>query len=41
MLPRAPGSRSTSLEDELAGALLRPGEPAYEQARRVWNGALD
>ena len=41
MLPRVPGSRSTSLDDELAGALLRPGEPAYEQARQVWNGAID
>jgi FAD/FMN-containing dehydrogenase len=28
-------------ERELAGCLLEPGGPAYEQARRVWNGAID
>src|SRR5215210_6799450 len=23
------------------GALLRPGEEGYDQARRIWNGAID
>src|SRR5215207_2643062 len=23
------------------GALLRPGEEGYDEARRVWNGAID
>ena len=23
------------------GALLRPGEAGYDQARRVWNGMID
>jgi FAD/FMN-containing dehydrogenase len=27
--------------DGFTGALLRPGDDGYEQARRVWNGAID
>ena len=29
------------LRKEFRGALLRPGEEGYDQARRVWNGAID
>ena len=25
----------------MSGTLLRPGEEGYEEARRVWNGAID
>src|SRR5215207_4868612 len=30
-----------SLQTRFRGALLRPGEEAYDQARRTWNGAID
>lgn len=30
-----------SLRTRFRGALLRPGEEGYEEARRVWNGAID
>ncbi len=26
---------------DFSGVLLRPGDPAYDTARRVWNGAID
>jgi FAD/FMN-containing dehydrogenase len=29
------------LRTRFRGALLRPGEEGYEEARRVWNGAID
>ncbi len=29
------------LEQQFRGALIRPGDAAYEQARRVWNGMID
>jgi FAD/FMN-containing dehydrogenase len=29
------------LRARFRGALLRPGEEGYEEARRVWNGAID
>ncbi|WP_168170329.1 FAD-binding oxidoreductase [Rhodanobacter sp. C03] len=29
------------LADALRGPLLRPGDPDYEERRRVWNGAID
>ena len=32
---------TTSLRASFRGALLRPGEEGYEEARRVWNGAVD
>ena len=32
---------SESLRTHFRGALLRPGEEGYEQARRTWNGAID
>lgn len=31
----------TTLRERFRGALLRPGEEGYEQARRIWNGAID
>ncbi|HEX6021216.1 MAG TPA: FAD-binding oxidoreductase [Solirubrobacter sp.] len=31
----------TGLRTRFRGALLRPGEEGYEEARRVWNGAID
>src|SRR5215211_8337026 len=29
------------LRTRFRGALLRPGEEGYDEARRVWNGAID
>ncbi|WP_084965997.1 FAD-binding oxidoreductase [Thermoactinospora rubra] len=29
------------LADRLAGELVLPGDPGYDRARRVWNGAVD
>ena len=29
------------LRRRFRGALLRPGEEGYDEARRVWNGAID
>lgn len=29
------------LRSDFRGALLRPGEEGYDEARRVWNGAID
>lgn len=30
-----------TLNDALGGNLLRPGDPEYDDARRVWNGMID
>ncbi len=30
-----------TLETTIAGEVLYPGDDAYDQARRVWNGAVD
>src|SRR6266540_5972053 len=32
---------TTALRGRFRGALLRPGEEGYDEARRVWNGAID
>jgi hypothetical protein len=32
---------TTTLRASFRGALLRPGEEGYDEARRVWNGAVD
>ena len=32
---------ATPTATRFRGALLRPGEEGYEEARRVWNGAID
>jgi FAD/FMN-containing dehydrogenase len=39
----APAGRAAEarLRTRFRGALLRPGEEGYEEARRVWNGAID
>jgi len=29
------------LEEAIRGELIRPGHPAYDEARAVWNGAID
>ncbi len=34
-------SAVTSLAGRLRGALIRPRDPAYDAARRVWNGTID
>src|SRR5687767_14051679 len=31
----------TELRASFAGELIRPGDPAYEEQRRVWNGSID
>ena len=33
--------RDAGLRARFRGALLRPGEEGYDEARRVWNGAID
>jgi FAD/FMN-containing dehydrogenase len=30
-----------ALRERFRGALLRPGEEGYDEARRIWNGAID
>jgi FAD/FMN-containing dehydrogenase len=30
-----------TLSSELSGALVRPGDDSYDEARRVWNGMID
>jgi FAD binding domain/Berberine and berberine like len=36
-----PTTDETELRGRFRGALLRPGEEGFEEARRVWNGAID
>ena len=36
-----PESAYRALRSRFRGALVRPGEEGYENARRVWNGAID
>jgi hypothetical protein len=33
--------RLLSTLDRFQGELIRPGDPAYDQVRRLWNGAID
>ncbi|HET6534024.1 MAG TPA: FAD-binding protein, partial [Actinoplanes sp.] len=33
--------RPDTLRGRFRGALLRPGEEGYDEARQVWNGAVD
>ena len=41
-LPAATASRAfQQLRGRFRGALLRPGEEGYDEARRIWNGAID
>ena len=30
-----------TLEENFQGELIRPSNPAYEEARKVWNGMID
>jgi hypothetical protein len=30
-----------SLRTRFRGALIQPGEDAYDETRRIWNGAVD
>ena len=41
--PAAPIAATSfeALRPRFRGALLRPGEEGYDQARRIWNGAID
>ena len=32
---------ATHMTSRFGGELLHPGEAAYEEARRIWNGAID
>jgi FAD/FMN-containing dehydrogenase len=32
---------TTALETSFAGELVRPGDPSYEEHRKVWNGSID
>ncbi|MGK7870890.1 FAD-binding oxidoreductase [Falsiroseomonas sp. E2-1-a20] len=34
-------ARFEHLKGQLRGTLLRPGEPSYDDARRLWNGMVD
>ena len=36
-----PSTSARRLRSRFRGALLRPGEEGYAEARRVWNGAID
>lgn len=36
-----PGGALHALETRLTGEVVWPGHPGYEQARKVWNGAVD
>jgi FAD/FMN-containing dehydrogenase len=36
-----PGTDVGELRRRFRGALLRPGEEGYDEAKRVWNGAID
>ncbi len=36
-----PGRRAATAIPGFAGALLRPGDDGYDDARKVWNGAID
>src|SRR6266496_6333696 len=35
------GQAVGELRARFRGALLRPGEEGYDEARRIWNGAID
>jgi hypothetical protein len=39
--PPALGAALSGLRARFRGALLRPGEEGYDEARRIWNGAID
>ncbi len=41
MITAAPPAAVNGLRTRFRGALLRPGEEGYDEARRIWNGAID
>ena len=41
MTPLLGEATINELEGELQGSLIRPGDDAYEEARHIWNGAID
>jgi len=41
MTPMLGEATINELEGELQGSLIRPGDDAYEDARHIWNGAID
>ena len=41
MTPLLGEATINELEGELHGSLIRPGDDAYEEARHIWNGAID
>ena len=40
-MAQAIGSEPTDLRAAMTGALLEPGDPEYDEARNVWNAAID
>jgi FAD/FMN-containing dehydrogenase len=40
-IQEATGLDTGELRTRFRGALLRPGEEGYDEARRIWNGAID
>lgn len=38
---RLPGQQVTALEQRLRGPVIRPGDAAYDEARQVWNTAVN
>jgi len=39
--PMLPGPDVSELKQGIRGQLVLPGDPTYDQARRVWNGMVD
>jgi FAD/FMN-containing dehydrogenase len=40
-LAEVSGSAFERLRDRFGGALVRPGDAGYDEARAIWNGAID
>ena len=35
------GATVEQLRSDIGGSVITPGDPTYEEARRVWNGMID